>query len=167
MNDVEPLTQYRQRDPSTLEESSATLYKQDSIDNGDYNNDQDRSYHNHNHLYKQNSTKSEYSAISNDVVDDEVADTFDAHDNMNNNRITFNSNISYYHDNIHTIVDNNDNNNNDINSSNYYRLTDNNNINKEVFVFGFGAVVFWGFHRNEAKELLDYLQTFVVKGRSV
>jgi hypothetical protein len=25
-------------------------------------------------------------------------------------------------------------------------------------------VMFWGFHRNETKELLDYLQAFVAKG---
>lgn len=35
---------------------------------------------------------------------------------------------------------------------------------KEVFVFDFGAIVFWGFHRGEEEELLIMIREHVVKG---
>jgi len=174
--------------------STSYIYKQNSMIYDVDHNDPNRRYHGDDHdnnnshplnphhiilpntLYKQNSTMSEYSAASNDDAVDED-DTFNINDNINNNRITFNSNISY-HDDIHARDYNNyDNSYNYNNINSNVNIINNNNIlshhdinintinsNKEVFVFGFGAVVFWGFHRNEAKELLDYLQTFVVKG---
>ena len=33
---------------------------------------------------------------------------------------------------------------------------------KEVFIFDFGAIVFWGFHRGEEEELLNEIRFFVV-----
>lgn len=36
---------------------------------------------------------------------------------------------------------------------------------REVFVFDFGAVVFWGYHRDEVKELLVLFQGYIVKGK--
>ena len=35
---------------------------------------------------------------------------------------------------------------------------------REVFVFGFGAIVFWGFPRGEEASLLDTIRSYVVKG---
>jgi uncharacterized Rmd1/YagE family protein len=34
---------------------------------------------------------------------------------------------------------------------------------KEVFVFDFGAVVFWGFKHGEEEEILDQIRYHVVK----
>ena len=124
-------------------------------------------------IFKQYSLISEFSASSTDAADEEPIDTFNTDDNINNNRIKFSNTVSYQVpisnpiDSINRIVDSNKlytrHHHNDIdNNDNNYSI---NNINKEVFVFGFGAIVFWGFHRNEAKELLKYLEKFVVKGR--
>eukprot|EP01040_Poterioochromonas_malhamensis_P003964 gene3964-4241_t len=38
------------------------------------------------------------------------------------------------------------------------------NGGREVFVFDFGAVVFWGYHRDEVKDLLQFFKSYVVKG---
>lgn len=40
-----------------------------------------------------------------------------------------------------------------------------NNGGKEVFIFDFGAIVFWGYHRDEVKDLLDVFRKYIVKGR--
>eukprot|EP01040_Poterioochromonas_malhamensis_P012769 gene12769-13995_t len=45
-------------------------------------------------------------------------------------------------------------------NSHYWR-----NGGREVFVFDFGAVVFWGYRRNEVKDLLQFFRSYVVKGR--
>jgi uncharacterized Rmd1/YagE family protein len=36
---------------------------------------------------------------------------------------------------------------------------------KEVFIFDFGAIVFWGYQRDEVKELLHEFRQYIVKGR--
>jgi uncharacterized Rmd1/YagE family protein len=36
---------------------------------------------------------------------------------------------------------------------------------KEVFVFGFGAAVFWGLAKSEVQDLLQYIAQFIVKDR--
>lgn len=195
----EPLEGNRQ--DSLTEDPSSYIHKQDSVVYDHHTHDLDHNSqlsdleHEHEHernqslhdqqpsyssaggsnIFKQYSLVSEFSASSTDAADEELIDTFNAENNINNNRIKFSNTVSYQVpisnpiDSMNHIVDSNKLytrhhhnyiNNNDIN----YSI---NNINKEVFVFGFGAIVFWGFHRNEAKELLDYLETFVVKGRWV
>jgi uncharacterized Rmd1/YagE family protein len=39
------------------------------------------------------------------------------------------------------------------------------NGGREVFVFDFGALVFWGYHRDEVKDLLRLFREYVVKGK--
>lgn len=36
---------------------------------------------------------------------------------------------------------------------------------KEVFVFGFGAIVYWGLAKSEVQELLQFIEKFIVKER--
>ncbi len=36
---------------------------------------------------------------------------------------------------------------------------------KEVFIFDFGAIVFWGYQRDEVKDLLHEFRQFIIKGR--
>jgi uncharacterized Rmd1/YagE family protein len=38
------------------------------------------------------------------------------------------------------------------------------NGGREVFVFDFGAIVFWGYHRDEVKDLLKLFRGYIVKG---
>lgn len=39
------------------------------------------------------------------------------------------------------------------------------NGGREVFVYDFGALVFWGYHRDEVKELLEFFKEYVSKGK--